>query len=233
MSSVRWWVMNVFISRWTLLFQVWFVSSIRARSPDTSVLGLDLGVSKRRNVQRKYIVHFPLFIFFGIPLRNAYSRKITILYIRKHFGNKSFKLEPSVIDWEDFFFQNCENVKSMPLYWSRLSLLFVGRLYLYWRHKNVKPVCDFLFIAQWSSLSEAWRRSEGNLSQWVNLSVTSRVLFVVYSVQCSLWSHVLPVQCVQWQQYGCTAQCTHHRLLHPSEPAQSRDQSSAPSSVRV
>ena len=68
-----------------------------------------------------------------------------------------------------------------------------GRLYLYWRHKNVKPVCDFLFIAQWSSLSEAWRRSEGNLSQWVNLSVTSRVLFVVYSVQCSLWSHVLPV----------------------------------------
>lgn len=107
----------------------------------------------------------------------------------------------------------------MPLYWSRLSSLFVGRLYLYWRHKNVKPVCDFLFIAQWSSLSEAWRRSEGNLSQWVNLSVTSRVLFVVYSVQCSLWSHVLPVQCVQWQQYGCTAQCTHHRLLHPSEPA--------------
>ena len=107
----------------------------------------------------------------------------------------------------------------MPLYWSRLSVLFVGRLYLYWRHKNVKPVCDFLFIAQWSSLSEAWRRSEGNLSQWVNLSVTSRVLFVVYSVQCSLWSHVLPVQCVQWQQYGCTAQCTHHRLLHPSEPA--------------
>ena len=103
MSSVRWWVMNVFISRWTLLSQVWFVSSIRARSPDTSVLGLDLGVSKRRNVQRKYIVHFPLFIFFGIPLRNAYSRKITILYIRKHFGNKSFKLEPSVIDWEDFF----------------------------------------------------------------------------------------------------------------------------------
>ena len=97
----------------------------------------------------------------------------------------------------------------MPLYWSRLSSLFVGRLYLYWRHKNVKPACDFLFIAQWSSLSEAWRRSEGNLSQWVNLSVTSRVLFVVYSVQCSLWSHVLPVQCVQWQQYGCTAQCTH------------------------
>ena len=57
-------------------------------------------------------------------------------------------------------------------------------------------MCDFLFIAQWSSLSEAWRRRE-NPSQSVNLSVTSRVLFVVYTVQPSLWSHVLPVQCVQ------------------------------------
>ena len=106
MSSVRWRVMNIFPAE-LFYSKVWFVSSIRARSPNTfpatSVLGLDLGVSKRRNVQRKYIVHFPLFIFFGIPLRNAYSRKITILYIRKHFGNKSFKLEPSVIDWEAFF----------------------------------------------------------------------------------------------------------------------------------
>ena len=95
----------------------------------TSVLGPDLWVSRRRNVQRKYIVHFPLFIFFGIPLRNAYSRKITILYIRKHFGNKSFKLEPSVIDWEDFSLRKCEiHCGVIFLYSSRLSSLFVGRL---------------------------------------------------------------------------------------------------------
>ena len=138
MSSVRQWVMNVYFPPAKLFY---FKSGLYpplepghqtpSQFTSTSVLGPDLWVSRRRNVQRKYIVHFPLFIFFGIPLRNAYSRKITILYIRKHFGNKSFKLEPSVIDWEDFSprLRKCEiHCGVIFLYWSRLSSLFVGRL---------------------------------------------------------------------------------------------------------
>ena len=47
---------------------------------------------------------------------------------------------------------------------------------------------------------------------------------VVCCVQCTVQPVITCVACtvctlVQWQQYGCTAQCTHHRLLHPSEPA--------------
>ena len=47
---------------------------------------------------------------------------------------------------------------------------------------------------------------------------------VVCCVHCTAQSVITCVACtvctsVQWQQYGCTAQCTHHRLLHPSEPA--------------
>ena len=61
-------------------------------------------------------------------------------------------------------------------------------------------MCDFLFIAQWSSLSEAWRRRE-NPSQSVNLSVTSRVLFVVYTVQLSA---ACDHMCCLYSVYKCT-----------------------------